>query len=126
MAVAQEKPVFLNLLIIKLPITGVVSIGHRISGVLLALLLPYLVYLLHLSLRDPAGYEKVTGWLDGTLFNVVMALFAWLLAMHLFAGIRHLILDLEWGVDKTSARRSAWIVQAAAAIVLVISMVSLL
>jgi len=126
MAVAQEKPVFLNLRIIKLPITGVVSIGHRISGVLLALMLPFLTYLLHLSLRDPAGYVQVADWFGGTLFHVAAVLFAWLLAMHFFAGIRHLVLDLEWGMDKTSARRSAWIVQVAAAIVLVIAMVWLL
>jgi succinate dehydrogenase / fumarate reductase cytochrome b subunit len=48
----KNRPRFLNLWQIRLPITGVVSILHRLSGIFLVLLFPFLLYLLQLSLRS--------------------------------------------------------------------------
>ena len=55
----QQRPVFLNLLRIRQPVTAVLSILHRITGVLMVLLLPGLIYLLDLSLRGPAQFDQV-------------------------------------------------------------------
>lgn len=110
MANTNKRPVFLNLLRIRQPPAAVLSIGHRISGVLMVLLLPWLIYLFDLSLRDPTSYAQVSTWFDGIAGKLLLALLTWMLAHHLLAGIRFLLLDVHWGVDRTSARRSAWVV----------------
>lgn len=110
MAIPNKRPVFLNLLKIRQPPAAVLSIGHRISGVLLVLLLPLLIYLLDLSLRTPQSYAQLTDWFDGVAGTVLIVALAWMLAHHLLAGIRFLLLDLHLGVERRSARRSAWLV----------------
>lgn len=110
MANPNQRPVFLNLLKIRQPPAAVLSIGHRISGVLLVLLLPLLIYLLDLSLRSPVSYARVSAWFDGAAGTVLVVALAWMLAHHLLAGVRFLLLDLHWGVERHAARRSAWVV----------------
>ena len=53
--VRSRRPVFLDLMRIQMPVGALTSIGHRISGVVLAASVPATVYLLGLSLRDEAG-----------------------------------------------------------------------
>ena len=60
----RSAPVFLNLFRIRFPVGAVTSIAHRLSGLLLFLSFPVLVYWLDLSLRDPAGYAHAREWLD--------------------------------------------------------------
>ena len=110
MANPNKRPVFLNLLRIRQPPAAVLSIGHRISGVLMVLLLPLLIYLLDLSLRGPGAYARITAWFDGWAGKLLLVALAWMLAHHLLAGIRFLMLDVHWGVERQSARRSAWVV----------------
>ena len=110
MSQRSQRPRFLNLLQIRLPITGVASIGHRISGVLLVLMIPFGLYLLELSLRDAAGYRQATELLRQPLIALSLLFVLWALAHHLFAGLRHLLLDLDIGVSRAVARKSAWLV----------------
>ncbi len=105
-----QRPVFLNLVQIRLPIPGLMSIGHRISGVALILSLPYLAHLLHLSLSGPDGFAAARQSLDGGLAGMALFLLGWGLLHHLFAGVRYLLLDVDLGVDKLVARTSAWAV----------------
>ena len=63
METVKKRPVYLNLFEIRLPIGGVVSIAHRITGVLLVLLLPAAIYLLALSLESLAGFHKAVSFL---------------------------------------------------------------
>lgn len=104
------RPYFLNLLKIRLPITGLVSIAHRVAGMLLFLLLPFAIYLLDLSLTDPSGYEQVVHWLSGAPLRLVAVLALGLFVHHLAAGLRVLLLDMEVGVQLPVARRSALLV----------------
>ena len=60
----RSAPVFLNLFRIRFPVGAVTSIAHRLSGLLLFLSFPVLVYWLDLSLRDSAGYADAREWLD--------------------------------------------------------------
>ena len=105
---------------IRLPVTGLVSILHRVSGLLLFLLLPVLLYLLELSLGSPAGYARaeamLASWPVQLLCGVVMLLFA----HHLLAGIRVLLIDMGWGESLAAARRSAWLVLFGVAVVLLV------
>ena len=106
----ETRPVFLNLLKIRLPITGVVSIAHRISGVLLFLAIPFAVYLLDLSASSAGGFEQSLRLLQHPLSQLLLILIVWAFSHHLLAGIRYLLLDLDIGVDKAGSRLSSWAV----------------
>jgi succinate dehydrogenase / fumarate reductase cytochrome b subunit len=106
---------------IRQPITAVTSILHRISGVLLALAVPIIVYLLGRSLTGPDDYRWVLGLWDKLFVRVSAVLLLWALAHHLFAGVRYLLLDLHLGTELQQARTSAWTVHLAGLAVLVVS-----
>lgn len=109
MSTQDSRPKFLNLLQIRLPVGAVASIAHRISGVLLFLSLPFAAYLLELSLQGESGFARVATVLDHGLIKIATVLLAWAIAHHLLAGVRFLLLDLEIGLNKASARRMAWL-----------------
>lgn len=109
-----KRPYFLNLLQIRYPVGAVCSIGHRVSGVVIALCTPFAVYLLGLSLSDLQGYADA-GRLVGLLpVKMALVFFAWALAHHALAGVRHLLMDIDVGSALAAARRSAWLVNAGA------------
>ncbi len=110
-----ERPQFRNIHVLqlrnyRLPLAGVVSILHRISGFLLFLLLPLILYLLDQSLisEDTFGYFK--GLVSGWFVKLVILALAWGYLQHFCSGIRHLISDIHIGLDKDSARQSAVVV----------------
>ena len=103
-----KRPKFLNLLKIRLPITGIISIAHRFSGVLLFLLTPLIIYALDLSLRDEKGFQQVQALWSSISFRVVFFVVLWAFLHHLIAGIRFLLLDIDVGVQRNSARGTAW------------------
>lgn len=107
MTSTTQRPVHLNLLKIKLPIGGIMSIIHRATGVFMFLVLPYLIYLLSLSLSGPSGYEAASASVHSLLGTVVVFLLMWSLAHHLLAGIRYLLIDIDTGVEKDLARHTA-------------------
>lgn len=115
----KNRPVFLNLLRIRMPVTAVQSIMHRIFGVLMVLLLPVAIYLFDLSLKGPQGFEQASNFFASPVVLFIGAIPVWALAHHLFAGIRYLLLDAEWGLQKSKARLSAWLVSLAGLLVLV-------
>lgn len=105
----SKRPVFLDPLKIKLPVTATASLGHRISGVLLAVALPFLVQALALSLRGPESYGRVAALAQGP-WKWVLLILAWSLAHHSAAGVRHLLFDAGIGTKLAQAKRSAWAV----------------
>ena len=60
---AGSRPVYLNLAKIKLPVPGLMSIMHRISGVLMVLAIPFVIYLMERSLSSPEGFAQAGAWL---------------------------------------------------------------
>jgi succinate dehydrogenase / fumarate reductase cytochrome b subunit len=101
-----QRPVDLNLLRIRLPVSGWVSILHRVTGVVLFLALPLAVWLLSRSLAGEAGFRQVSAYLAHPLAKLALLALAWAFAHHLFAGLRHLALDVHRGVGLEQARRS--------------------
>jgi succinate dehydrogenase / fumarate reductase cytochrome b subunit len=112
----RAVPVYLNLLRIRFPVGAVTSIAHRISGVLLFLSLPVLIYLLELSLQGPAGYEKTISYINNCWFEAGLVLIVWSFMHHLLSGIRFLLIDIDKGVSLQTARGSAWLVNLCAPI----------
>jgi succinate dehydrogenase / fumarate reductase, cytochrome b subunit len=114
------RPVFLNLLQIRLPIPGVVSIAHRISGVLLFLSIPLFLALFQRSLQGESGFAQALAWLGNPLVMFISLVLLWSLLHHWLAGLRYLLVDLEIGVEKRAGRRSAWGVMVLAPVLTVI------
>jgi len=106
----DNRPVYLNLIKIRLPLTGIVSFAHRISGVLLFLFIPFSVYLLDLSVQSAESFAAVQQLLEQPMMLAVQLLVLWSISHHFFAGIRFLLIDAEVGVDKSQAQLGAWLV----------------
>lgn len=120
MTTKAHRPLYLNLIEIKLPIPGIASIGHRISGVLLILTIPFAAILFSKSLSGPEGYAQVLTILEMGIVKLVIFFLLWGLIHHLFAGIRYLLLDVDIGLEKEHAHKSAWTVMIGAALVALI------
>ncbi len=103
----HKRPVFLNLLKIKLPLPGLVSFLHRVSGVLLYIAIPICLFILQQSLMSPAEYAAVGKFLSHPL--IVFLVFVLLLALshHLLAGLRFLLMDLDMGLSKAVSIQSS-------------------
>ncbi len=114
MSTTDNRPVFLNLLRIRQPVMAVVSIFHRISGVLMILALPGLVYLLNLSLSNQAGFSQVADLLASPVLKLLAVLLGWALTHHILAGIRFMLLDFDLGIERAAARKTAWLVHVGA------------
>jgi len=114
----EQRPVYLNLIKIRLPLPGIVSFAHRITGVILFLSLPFAVYLLDLSVESEQSFAEVQQILKQPLMLFVQILLLWSLAHHFFAGIRFLLIDAEIGVEKSQARLGSWLVLLAEALTL--------
>lgn len=106
----KKRPVYLNLFLIRLPVAGVVSILHRVSGVALVLFLPLTLLALQRSLQSAAAYQAVVDGLSLMPVRVLLLLLAAAFAHHFYAGIRHLLLDVDIGISRSQARLSAWLV----------------
>ena len=111
----DRRPVFFNLTQIQMPVGALTSILHRITGILLAIGIPFSIYLLELSLHGPIGYARVVGIFDILGFKALALLYLWALSHHLLAGLRHLLGDIDIGAHLHPARSSAWIVNCSAA-----------
>ena len=113
--VKNTKPVYRNiglaqLIHYRLPWAGKVSILHRISGAVLFLMLPFILYLLDQSLASELSYQKFQGIANHILVKIICLGLIWSFLHHFCAGIRYLLLDLEIGVEKSESNRSAIVV----------------
>jgi succinate dehydrogenase / fumarate reductase cytochrome b subunit len=90
-----DRPVYLSLTQFKWPLAAIASITHRITGVLLFAAMAYLVWLLGAALESPAGFERAAGILAAPLPKLIMLVVLAALAYHLFAGIKHLVMDFH-------------------------------
>lgn len=109
--VAKRRPVYLDLPRIRLPLPGIVSFLHRVSGALLFLFgIPLLLAGVGASLASPESYASLRDALAHPLAKLVLIGFVWAYVHHFCAGIRHLLLDLHIGVDLAPARRSTAVV----------------
>lgn len=106
----SSRPIFLNLTQIQMPVGALTSIGHRVTGVLLAAGVPVGVFLFDRSLHSEQGFADVSGLLGHGAVKWAMVLVLWALAHHVLAGVRHLLSDFDVGSPLRLARRSAWFV----------------
>ncbi|NBQ90067.1 MAG: succinate dehydrogenase, cytochrome b556 subunit [Betaproteobacteria bacterium] len=112
----------------RLPPAGIVSILHRVSGAVMFLLLPFLVWLLDVSLTSEISYEQFTaafgvgvGFVPGWLVKLVVLALIWAYLHHFIAGVRHLWMDMTHSVSKQQGHSSA-ILTLASSVVLTVAL----
>ena len=108
----KDRPQFRNIHITqlpnyRLPLAGIVSILHRISGFLMFALLPFVLYLFELSVRSEISFAYFHGIASHWFAKLILLALIWAYMQHFCAGVRHLLMDVHFGLDKDSARKSA-------------------
>ena len=98
----------------KLPPAGIVSILHRVSGLVIFVLLPFVIWMFDTSLTSEISYSQFasvfkhgTGFLPGWFYKLVALALIWSYLHHIIAGLRHLWMDATHAVTKEFGRRSA-------------------
>jgi succinate dehydrogenase / fumarate reductase cytochrome b subunit len=121
-----QRPLSPHLQVYKWPVSMALSIGHRISGVGLAIGTLLMTWWLVAAALSNGAFAAVQGVLSSVIG--VLALMAWTAALifHLFSGIRHLMWDIGIGFDDRSYRTSGWtVVVAVVAVTLIVWAVGL-
>jgi len=103
----KPRPKYLNLLQIRLPLPGVISIMHRAFGLVLFLVIPLFLYAMQVSLESPKSFDALKSLLAHPLAKLFLLGLAWAYLHHFCAGLRYLALDLDYGTDLAPARASA-------------------
>jgi succinate dehydrogenase / fumarate reductase cytochrome b subunit len=106
----KARPKNLNLFTIRMPVNALVSILHRVSGVVLFLILPLVLVLLQLSLHSAQGFAVAQQVLNSVLIKLLLLGLAWAFFHHFFAGIRHLAMDVHWATSLIKARFTSKVV----------------
>ncbi len=111
-AMSKRRPEFRNIHVTqivryRLPLTGIMSILHRISGAILFLTLPLLVYIFDLSITSELSYAQLSSAADHVLVKLVLVGLAWAFIHHFMGGVRHLVNDLHIGITKEASPKMA-------------------
>jgi succinate dehydrogenase / fumarate reductase cytochrome b subunit len=109
----KKRPKHLDLFRIALPLPGFVSILHRLSGALLFLALPGLLWWLQQSLRSIETYTQLSDLLQHLPLKLLLLGLLWAFLHHLCAGVRYLLVDARRISGLRLARQSSWLVLAA-------------
>ncbi|HEY0201584.1 MAG TPA: succinate dehydrogenase, cytochrome b556 subunit [Burkholderiaceae bacterium] len=118
--IAKKRPEFRNIHLLRdvstyrLPPAGIVSILHRVSGLLMFALLPFILWMFDTSLSSEISFAKFKaafnsglGFLPGFIIKLVVLALIWAYLHHFIAGVRHLWMDAAHAVSKEQGRTSA-------------------
>ncbi|URI10958.1 succinate dehydrogenase, cytochrome b556 subunit [Aquincola tertiaricarbonis] len=115
----KTRPVYRNIhvtqiLKYRLPPAGIVSILHRISGVIMFLLLPFVIWMFDASVTSEISYDGFAsafsagiGFVPGWFLKLVSLALIWAYLLHFTAGVRHLWMDATHAVTKGAGHHSA-------------------
>ncbi len=106
----KKRPKNLNLRSVKFPMSAIMSVGHRAAGLLLFLSLPYFIYLFQLSMANETEFMQIKAELQSPVIKLFFLIIIWAFAHHFFAGIRYFLLDVDIGIDKKWAQKTAALV----------------
>ncbi|EDO66975.1 succinate dehydrogenase [Francisella tularensis subsp. holarctica FSC022] len=110
---SMKKITNIDLMSIKsynFPITAISSIMHRISGVVLIIAIPLCVVAMNYALAGPDGYQQTVTVLTKSWFSVFFWLFLSSITYHVYAGIRHMIMDMGFGESMKVAKITSLLV----------------
>lgn len=108
-----KRPRYLNLVAIRLPLPGFVSILHRVSGLLLIFALPFLIWALSAAMASPVAYSEVAELFAHPLIKLLWLGVIWSCMHHLCAGLRFLMLEMRIGIELSTTRLASVVVMVA-------------
>jgi succinate dehydrogenase / fumarate reductase cytochrome b subunit len=98
----------------RLPAAGIVSILHRVSGALMFLLMPFIIWMFDTSISSEISFARFTavfnngvGVVPGWFVKLVALALIWAFLHHFIAGLRHLWMDARHAVSKEFGKSSA-------------------
>lgn len=103
----KQRPKHLDLPKIRLPLPGVVSILHRVSGAAMFLGLPLVIWLLQGTLSSAEAFDCYKSAVGNPLVKVLLLGLLWSFMHHASAGVRFLMLDVHKGTELHTARATA-------------------
>ena len=108
----RARPVYINLLQIKLPISAISSITHRLAGIYIFFVtLPLSLFLLYFSTKSYNDFMFISSLLkDSILFSTFVSFSFLVFAYHILTGVRHLLQDMHIGESLEASRVSSYIV----------------
>ncbi|MFZ2297070.1 MAG: succinate dehydrogenase, cytochrome b556 subunit [Aquabacterium sp.] len=115
------RPVYRNIHVsdivtYRLPLAGIVSILHRISGALMFLLMPFIIWMFDASVTSEISYESFTsvftvgcadGAIPGWFFKLIALALIWAYLTHFAAGMRHLLMEVTHSYSKQAGKSTA-------------------
>jgi len=106
------RPVYINLLQIRLPVSAISSITHRLAGIYIFFItLPLALYLLYFSTKSYNDFMILKNYLSNSIFLSTFVSFSFLVfAYHILTGVRHLLQDLHIGESLSASRLSSYLV----------------
>jgi succinate dehydrogenase / fumarate reductase cytochrome b subunit len=128
----KQRPVYRNIHIsqivsYRLPLAGIVSILHRVSGAMMFLLMPFIIWMFDTSLTSEVSYSQFSGvfaggagLVPGWFFKLVALALIWAYLHHFIAGVRHLWMDATHAVTKEFGRSSALVTLGASLVLTVV------
>jgi succinate dehydrogenase / fumarate reductase, cytochrome b subunit len=128
----KQRPVYRNIHIsqivsYRLPLAGIVSILHRVSGATMFLLMPFIIWMFDTSLTSEVSYSQFSGvfaggagLVPGWFFKLVALALIWAYLHHFIAGVRHLWMDATHAVTKEFGRSSALVTLGASLVLTVV------
>ena len=120
MATSNDRPVSPHLQVYRLPITGIISIIHRITGVLLSAGLIFFVYIIYAVAGGSNTYAEMQTFMSQWLMKLIYWGFIYAFFFHLCHGVRHIIWDAGKSIERDSLVRYA-IIELAVSLVLTLS-----
>ena len=118
---SRQRPKYVDINLLHLPMPGLVSIFHRVTGVVMFMfLIPAVLFVLQCTLGSEAGFNEWKSVFAHPLAKLILLGFVWCYMHHLFAGVRYLLLDVHVGIALEPARTSARIVLASGVIATVL------
>lgn len=108
--VNKKRPVNLDLSSMKFPPMAIASILHRVSGIVLFILLPVMLYILGQSLQSEDSFAEIKTMLTNSYYKLVLWAFGTAMIYHILAGLRHLIMDMGFGEHLSTGRRTSILV----------------
>ena len=108
----KVRPVYMNLFQIRLPISAISSITHRLAGIYIFFIsLPLFLFLLYFTTKSYNDFMFIQQAFNNSIFFSTFVSFSFLVfAYHILTGVRHLLQDLHIGESLSASRISSYIV----------------
>jgi succinate dehydrogenase / fumarate reductase cytochrome b subunit len=118
--VNHQRPINLDLGSFRYPPMAICSILHRISGIVIFLLLPVMMFFLKKSLQSELSFVQLQDLLHHPFYQLLLWVFVSAFIYHILAGIRHIVMDCGFGEQLTTARFSSVFVMTSSLVLIVL------